>query len=180
MGGGFPAPQQAEGNAEPRSQLMQILPLLVLFAFSLLSALPNIFSTPPTPDPNYSFTQSSRYNLQRETDLLGVRYFINGAEVMNHPVIGPELIRQGEDLRKRANVKQTGPALSEFESNVEQVYRQAKYTECQRGQDQKEREREREVGLFALGTDWEKVRQIEARVIEACEEFKRLNSRRRR
>ncbi len=38
----------AEGqNAEPRSLLVQLLPLLLLFGFSMLSSLPNLFTTPP-------------------------------------------------------------------------------------------------------------------------------------
>jgi len=45
MGGGFGGQprQQGNGNAEPRSMFLQLLPLFVLFGISLLSALPNLF-----------------------------------------------------------------------------------------------------------------------------------------
>lgn len=176
--GGQPR-QQANVNAEPRSIFMQLLPLIILFGFSLLSALPSLFTTPPIPDPRYSFVGTSRYNIQRQTGGLGVRYHVNAGEFMTHPVIGPELLREGVDLRKNSVVQETkkGAAVTKFEGNVEQYYKQDMYTQCQRGMERKERAKEAEIGLFAIGTDWEKVRSIDAQVVESCEELKRLGVR---
>lgn len=170
--------------------LVQLLPLIILFGFSLLSALPSLFGAAPVPDPRFSFQETARYNVQRETGIYGVKYHVNSAEFTGHPVIGAELAREGANVAKVAEQPTTdvsspngktkekkakrGPALAKFESTVERIYTQDLYAKCQRGVDQKEREKEREVGLFGIGTDWEKVKKIESEVIESCEELKRL------
>ncbi|KAJ3784829.1 hypothetical protein GGU10DRAFT_434969 [Lentinula aff. detonsa] len=90
---------QQHGNEVPRSTFIQLLPLIILFAFSMLSALPNLFSTPPVPDPNFSFAPTTRYYMERHTPTRDVIYHINPTEFMNHPAIGPELVRDGVDLK---------------------------------------------------------------------------------
>lgn len=183
MGGG--ARQQQAGNAEQRSSLVQLLPLILLFGFSLLSALPSLFTTPPIPDPRFSWDSTSRYNAQRQTGGMKVRYHVDPNEVMRHPVIGAELAREGIDWRKLTAVKgsgdkadtvqhQPGPALTKFESNVDRAYTQKLYSDCQTGHDRKVRAKEAEIGVFGIGTDWKKVERIEAEVLPSCEELKRL------
>src|ERR1700685_3145310 len=71
----------------PRSMLISLLPLLILFAFSLLSALPNIFTEPSTPDPLFSFAPDRRFNTERRTSGLNIRYHVNNAEFSQHPQI---------------------------------------------------------------------------------------------
>ncbi|TFK39817.1 hypothetical protein BDQ12DRAFT_681271 [Crucibulum laeve] len=200
MGGGFQR-AQAQGDAEPRSIFIQLLPLLILFGFSLLSALPNLFSTPPVPDPRFSFAGTSKYNTEMETGGLGVKYFVNPVEFTNHPVIGAELAREGIKIGKPAvtaepteatttttpptaekpatgkktkSKKKRGPALAKFEDTVERIYTQDLYSQCQQGVDRKQRMKEAELGLFGIGTDWEKVKKIENEKIPSCEELKRL------
>jgi DnaJ family protein B protein 12 len=158
-------------DASPRSFLIQLLPLIILFGFSLLSALPNLFSTPPVPDPRFAFQSSSRYNTQRETNGLGINYYVNQGEFQKHPVIGVELAREGA----KASPKTRGPALKKFEDSVDQVYTRDLYVQCQRGVDRKNRLKENEIGVFGIGTDWEKVKKIEQEPIESCEELKRLH-----
>ncbi len=95
-------------------------------------------------------------------------------------MIGAELIRQGIDLRKSNAIPndKLGPALVKFEVNVERYYSQNVYAQCQRGLERKERAKEAEIGIFAIGTDWKKVEEIDAEVIPSCEELKRLGIRR--
>ncbi|KAK7687838.1 hypothetical protein QCA50_009057 [Cerrena zonata] len=76
---------QARENAEPRSILVQLVPLFLLLAFSLLNALPSLFSSPITPDPRFSFNPTSLYNVERRTEGLGVKYHVNAAEFSGHP-----------------------------------------------------------------------------------------------
>lgn len=169
-GGVFTNVRRDGGNAQEASSrplLLQLLPLIILFGFSLLSALPNLFTTPPVPDPRFAFASSTRYNVQRETNGLKIPYFVNQGEFQKHPVIGAELAR---DVSKTSK----GPALKKFESTVEQVYTRDLYVKCQHGVDRKTRLKEGEIGLFGIGTDWEKVRRIEQEPIESCEELKRL------
>ncbi|KAF8630170.1 hypothetical protein AX15_003115 [Amanita polypyramis BW_CC] len=155
---------------DTRSIFLQLLPLFIIFGLSLLSALPSLLTTAPLPDPRYSFYGSSRYSVERQTQRLGIRYFVNGPEFTKHPVIGAEVARE-----KAGSAKGTrGPGLTKFEGSVEQVYTQDLYVQCQRGIDRKERRKEAEVGIFGIGTDWEKVRQIDQERLESCEELKRL------
>ncbi|KAF8634578.1 hypothetical protein AX17_004168 [Amanita inopinata Kibby_2008] len=162
-------PRNAPAN-DTRSIFFQLLPLIILFGFSLLSALPNLFSTPPVPDPSYTFQGTARYNVERQTTPLGIRYYVNAAEFSKHPAIGAELAREKADNAKR----QRGPATVKFEGLVERAYTQDLYVRCQRGVDRRERRKEAEVGIFGIGTDWEKVRRIEQEKVESCEELKRL------
>ena len=119
--------RQEQQAAEPRSMWMQLLPLFVLFAFSLLNALPSLFSTASTPDPRFSFSPSARYNLERTTPGLNVKYHVNSAEFSGHP-IAAELAR---------NSNKAGPTLQRFENNIERVYTQDLYSQCQRGLDRR-------------------------------------------
>lgn len=161
-------------NTEPRSIFVQLLPLIILFAFSLLSALPSMLGTAAVPDPHFSFEPSTRYNVERQTGGIGVRYHVNSAEFTGHPVIGAELARERGDGKGKTKKTKRGPALTKFENTVDRTYTQQLYTQCQRGLDRKQRAKEQEVGLFGIGTDWEKVRAVENEVVESCEELKRL------
>ncbi|KAG6891597.1 hypothetical protein C0992_002636 [Termitomyces sp. T32_za158] len=162
------------GAADQRSLLIQLMPLLILLAFSLLSALPSMFGTAPIPDPRFSFQPSARYNLARQTGEIGVKYHVNKAEFLGHPVLGAELAREGNSGQSSGKTGQRGPGVTKFEKTVDRAYTQDLYVQCQRGMDRKERAKEQEIGLFGIGTDWEKVRTIEKEVIESCEELKRL------
>ena len=155
--------RQEQQQAEPRSAWIQLLPLIILFAFSLLNALPSLFSTPPIPDPRFSFAPSARYNLERTTHDLNVKYHVNSAEFSGHP-IAAELAR---------NDKHT-PQLHKFEHNIERAYTQELYGQCQRGLDRKQRRKDQEVGVFGIGTDWEKVKKIEQEPIESCDKLRQM------
>ncbi|OAX36137.1 DnaJ-domain-containing protein [Rhizopogon vinicolor AM-OR11-026] len=160
MGG---AQQQAEG-AQGRSLLMQLLPLLLLIGFTFLSAIPDMFST-SIPDPRYSFSPSSRFNVERQTGGMGIKYHVNGPEFNSHPHIAADIA--GGNQRR-------GSALSQFEGQVERVYTNSLYGDCQLGVERRQRKRDAEVGVFGIGTDWEKVKRIETEKIDSCEELKRL------
>jgi DnaJ homolog subfamily B member 12 len=160
--------EQQQEPATPRSLFVQLLPLLILFAFSLLSAIPNLFSTPPVPDPRFSFEASTRFNLKRTTQALGVPYHVNSAEFSRHP-IAAEMARSG-----KSDGPQSMPSLRRFEENVDQAFTRETYAVCQRGLDSKQRRKEQALGFFGIGADWEKVKQIEAEPIESCETLKQM------
>ncbi|KAL1756559.1 hypothetical protein FB107DRAFT_260870 [Schizophyllum commune] len=164
----------AAADEAPRSLFIQLLPIIVLFAFSLLSAIPSWFSTPPVADPHYSFQGSHRYSVERTTPTLGVKYHVNPGEFAGHPLIGVELAKDGLDVRRAPEDHARGPALRRFESNVENSWVKEVYAQCQRSVDLKERRKEREIGLFGIGTNWEKVKAIEAEEVPSCEEYKRV------
>lgn len=159
------ARRQAEPeNNGPRSIFLQLLPLFLLFGFSLLNVIPSLFTTAPTPDPRFSFSQSPRYGVERTTNGLGIKYHVNAAEFSGHP-IAAEIARNG---------KKSGPELTRFEKAIERVYTQDLYAQCQRGVDRKERLKNQEVGLFGIGTDWDKVKRIDEEPIASCDELRRF------
>ncbi|KAH7890848.1 hypothetical protein F5I97DRAFT_1839254 [Phlebopus sp. FC_14] len=164
MNGRPQATAQTE-QGQGRSVLMQLLPLLILFAFSILSAIPDLFFPASTPDPRFAFTQSSRYNVERQTSNLGVKYHVNKNEFFSHPRIAADIAA--------GSIRQ-GSALSRFENHVEHVYTQDLYSLCQHGLGARNRRKDAEIGFFGVGTDWDKVRRIEEEKIESCEELKRL------
>lgn len=102
--------------------------------------------------------------MERTTNGLNVKYHVNAAEFSGHP-IAAELARSD---------KNPGPQLKKFENNVERAYTQDLYAQCQRGVDNKERRKNQEVGMFGIGTDWDKVRRIDQERIESCEELRKL------
>jgi len=82
------------GTSYSAVSLRSAPPYLILFGFSLLSALPNLFSTPPVPDPRFSLKLHA-IQLKRTTQALGVQYHVNSAEFSRHPVAA-EIARSGQ------------------------------------------------------------------------------------
>lgn len=134
-----------------------------------------------------------------ETGGLGVPYFVNRAEFASHPVIGAEMAKEGTKIGRileevitpadkskdgaskpttrkvvKGKGKKRGPALKRFEDTVDRIYTQDLYTDCRTNTDRKERRKEAEIGLFGIGTDWEKVKKIENEAIPSCDELRRL------
>ena len=66
------------------------------------------------------------------------------------------------------------PALQRFDENVDRAFKQETYAECQRGLDSKQRRKDQAFGLFGIGADWEKIKQIEAETVESCERLKAM------
>jgi DnaJ family protein B protein 12 len=66
---------QQQGNDTPA--LIQLLPLLVLFAFFLLTQLPSLFMPSPPPDPSFSFEPTALHTLHRQTNNLKADYYLN-------------------------------------------------------------------------------------------------------
>lgn len=164
---GRPQEQQQE-RATPRSLFIQLLPLLFLFAFSFLSAIPSLFSTHPVPDPRFSFESSPRFNLKRTTQTLGVQYHVNSAEFSRHP-IAAEIARSGQ-----SDAPPPMPDLRRFEENIDQAFTRETYALCQRGLDSKQRREGAAMGFFGIGADWKKVEQIRAETVESCETLKQM------
>jgi len=83
---------------------------------------------------------------------------------MSHP-IAAEIAR---DSAKR------GPQLSRFEESVERAFTRDLITQCQVAVDRKHRRKEELIGVFGIGTDWEKVRAIDKEPLEACDRLKQF------
>lgn len=168
-GGGFTRVrmnQPQRGPQEPadmslKNLLRQLAPLLLLFFFTFMSAMPSLFSSPRVADPHFSFTPSVRYDQARQTGEHGIFYHVNGAEFAAHPI--------ATDMASGSR-----NALERFERGIERAYTQNLYGLCQREMDRKERRKEQKSGFLGIGADWEAIRQIDAEKIESCEQLRKL------
>jgi DnaJ family protein B protein 12 len=96
FGGGPPRQRPAAGGGgrgaagEPdstTSMWIQLLPLILLFAFSVLSQLPSLFATPEAPDPSFAFRPTSFHSVQRTTHAHpSVDYWVNPKQFSSHPM----------------------------------------------------------------------------------------------
>ncbi|KAJ3186742.1 hypothetical protein HDU85_007562 [Gaertneriomyces sp. JEL0708] len=69
---------RAQAAAEPQlQQFIQLLPVLLLFFFPLLSSLLGGLFSSGQPDPDFSFVASRTYNLPRNTQPRDVSYYVN-------------------------------------------------------------------------------------------------------
>ncbi|KAI0272507.1 DnaJ domain-containing protein [Gloeopeniophorella convolvens] len=127
-----------------------------------------LFTTPPVPDPRFSFTPSPRFNVERMTESLGVRYHVNAAEFSGHP-ISAELARS-----QKEEGKATSAALRQFEESVNHAFKQEMWSKCQRGMDSQRRRKDQAMGFFGLGADWDRVRAIDQEKVESCETLRRM------
>lgn len=179
MGGRRPAGAQGREETSMRTLLAQLAPLIILFLFTFLSAIPNLFSSPRVPDPRFSFAPSARFNMGRETSGRNVKYFVNQAEFSAHPI--------GKDS------EQSPSLLGKFERAVEASYIDQIYMMCQRDQERQQRKKESKMclslrnhyfdlysspnfcrGFFGIGADWEAIKEISAEKLETCEEYNRM------
>ena len=170
MGGRRPATAGAApaqgGDTSIRAVLAQLAPILILFFFTIMSALPNLFGPAATPDPRFSFSPTVRYNTLRTTNNLRIPYHVNSKEFNEHPI--------GVDIVRTEQAKTYSSLLRTFERTVEQTYVNQLAGRCQRGQEDKQRRKEQKSGIFGIGADWEAVKKIDAEKVESCEELKKL------
>ena len=123
------APQQSQ-NA---SILLQLLPLIILGLFSLLSYAPALFSTP---DPGYHWQPAGSFRTQRMTPKHNVPYYVNDQQFNSHPIV------------TGSNSKAD---LAGFEGRVENAYRNAMYGQCQRAREYQERRLAATRGFLGIG-----------------------------
>lgn len=120
----FGGPRQARRAAGPAdtnaSPLMALMPILILFAFALISVIPTLFGSEADADPHYSFTPSASYNVPRNTWQRNVEYFVDKDNWEKSSVWQsvPEE-RRGEDSRKAGLYSNK---VRSFERGVENVY----------------------------------------------------------
>ncbi|KZT39389.1 DnaJ-domain-containing protein [Sistotremastrum suecicum HHB10207 ss-3] len=161
---GARARPRGDAQQDPRSNFVQLLPLLLLFFFSFLSYLPGMF-TGHTPDPSFSFTPSSQFSSLRYTSNHNIPYYVHPPSFTNHPIyqsIPPE-------VRDQQQVGKTSRKLATFEKGVEERFAGHHWNECQRGYDRRQRRIDSEMGILGFGANWKKIDEIKAEKIESCE-----------
>lgn len=170
MGGGIPRQRAAQPQQADRNQLLALLPILLVFLFPLISSIiSGIFSTPPTPDPAYAFSQSKLYNSERITTPHNVPYYVNKQQFSKHP-IWESIPTEVRNLPQAGNVARANisPLLRSFEKSVEERFATFYWDLCQRDEQRKRNEVANEQGIFGIGTDWDKIKRIQERKSENC------------
>ncbi|PWZ03198.1 DnaJ-domain-containing protein [Testicularia cyperi] len=149
--------QRARANApEPQnaSILLQLLPLLILGLFSLLTYAPTLFATP---DPSFTWSPSTNFRTSRLTSRHNIPYYVNENQFNSHPFV------TGEHSKRD---------LSGFEDRVENAYKQAMYSSCERQREYQQRRLAATRGFLGIGGDDEAAQRIMAEVYDSCEKLK--------
>ncbi|KAL1406100.1 Chaperone protein dnaJ [Vanrija albida] len=154
----------------PQSPLMALLPVGILLLFVMFSLIPTLFSGPHIPDPNFRFQPSEQYDMARKTWQHHIPYYVNKGEWEQWPVWDdvPEKRRDQPDVYKYSR------KVRAFERDVEQVQIQYLQTECRSFEATKQRKIAEEAGLFGIGADMAKIRDLRAQTHQACEQLKRF------
>lgn len=111
------ARQQAAPQTPPPSWV-QLLPLLLLFAFASLSYLPSLFGFGPVPDPEFRYSPVPPFTEEKMTSGLGVPYYVDKQAWERHPIY--ESIPEG--VRDQPRAGRQSSKLRQFENGVEQYY----------------------------------------------------------
>lgn len=102
----------------PPPSWVQLLPLLLLFAFASLSYLPSLFGFGPVADPEFRYSPSPPFTEEKVTSGLGVPYYVDKAVWERHPIY--ESIPEG--VRDSPKAGRQSSKLRQFENGVEQYY----------------------------------------------------------
>ncbi|TXT08770.1 hypothetical protein VHUM_02898 [Vanrija humicola] len=160
----------AAAGEEAQSPLMALLPVGILLLFVIFSLIPTLFSGPQIPDPAYRFQQSDHFGMARKTWEHKIPYYVNAGEWAAWPVWEdvPEKRRDQPDVYKFSR------QVRAFERGVEQVQIQYLQTECRNFEATKQRKIAEEAGLFGIGADMAKIRDLRAQTNPSCEQLKRF------
>ncbi|KAE8221535.1 hypothetical protein CF319_g5122 [Tilletia indica] len=157
QGGGHHQQQQQRGGRthQDASIWLQILPLLVIGLFTILTALPSLFTTA---DPKYTFAPAGAYRSQRFTPGHGVSYYVDQTSFTRHPFVTGE--------------SQSNGGLPGFERRVERTWVGHLEEDCSRKRDSQDRRYQQELGFFGIGANMELARKIRQEKYESCERLR--------
>ncbi|CEH18950.1 Molecular chaperone (DnaJ superfamily) [Ceraceosorus bombacis] len=145
--------QQQDPQASP---LLQLLPLLILGLFSLLTYLPSMFETA---DPKFAWAPSGNLREQRFTPRHGVSYHVDKVSWEKHPIVQASV----------SNSPGAGAGLRRFEDRVENQWKNILYSDCERRRDHQMRRIQNTRGFLGIGAEPELERKIRSEKYESCD-----------
>lgn len=171
--GGFRTTRMRAGNPraaanEPQSLrtiFLQLAPLLLLFMFSFMGSLPNLFTTPPPPNPSYTFSPVAPYTSGRVTASLDIPYYVVPAEFSAHPIYSSIPQQYQNDPKAGVYSRQ----LLSFERGIEQHWTNQMMRLCEHEIQDRNQRADAKRGIFGIGADWEAVRRIGKEKLDSCE-----------
>ncbi|KAK1922417.1 endoplasmic reticulum protein [Papiliotrema laurentii] len=157
-------PQTPDEGASPA---MALLPMIILFAFALITLLPSLFSGTADPDPKWSFERSDELSMQRNTWQRGIPYWVNQPEWESSAIWQhvPEN-RRGEGAASYSS------KVRQFERGVENVYIRRLQNECEYYNARKQQQINDAAGFFGIGADYDKINQLRAEKSPSCEQLR--------
>lgn len=161
-------PRAGQPPAENPNIIWQLLPILLLGLFSLISYLPSMMGPQ---EPSYTFSPSGRFREARFTNRRGVAYYVDKKEWSSNEYINPKGSTSPPGV---TSPKQGGPrsGLSSFENRIESSWKNVLYQQCSTFRDYQEQRIDRTKGFFGLGADREMEQRIRKEASPACEELK--------
>jgi DnaJ family protein B protein 12 len=116
----MPRPRQAGaqqqggggGNQSSPTMWLQLLPLIFLFLFSLLTQLPSLLSPRAVPDPTFSFSPTNVYSLRMMTHASDIPYWVNPRQFSSHSLYESFL---------DANPTKRSPSASSAGANIDKT-----------------------------------------------------------
>ena len=155
--------------AENPNLLWQLMPILIIALFSLLSYLPAMMG--PT-EPSYAFSPDYRHRELRTTSLgKDVNYWVNKNEWDNNDYVNGRVqtsVSSGASFRSQ---KKTS-GLRQFETKIDNSYRSLLYSQCSNFRDYQEQRIDRTKGFFGIGADREAEIRIRNEDTESCRVLK--------
>jgi DnaJ family protein B protein 12 len=166
FGGPQMARRQGQAHGQPAQNTpawVQLLPLLLLFAFTLLTQLPSLFTTPPPPDPSFTYDPTAVHTMHRQTTNLKADYFVNPPEfrrshlysdlLESNPAQSSTLWAKFESEARLKDVS-IPRSLSNFESRVENSLIQHLRVKCENENDIQWRKLQRACVCHHQPTRW--------------------------
>ncbi|WFD20807.1 Chaperone protein dnaJ [Malassezia caprae] len=166
------AGQQPAGGANQTAMWFQLLPIIILVFFTLLSYIPQLFTVS---DPDFRWRPTSLHRAQRTTMDRGISYYVDPVSFAKHPFVTSSTTskKQGGNVQ-RFSKDRGSPELRAFEQRVEEMWMKELYRQCENALEYKRRRLLDAQGFFGFGGDREKIAKIQAEVYESCEQLERL------
>lgn len=142
-------PAGRAGQRNQTSMWFQVMPILVLLFFTLLSYLPALFSVS---DPEFRWRPTSLHRAQRTTHDRNVLYYVDPVAFAKHPYVTSSTTssRHGSNVQFFSKEK-SSPELKAFERRVEEAWMKELYRQCENALDYKRRRMMDAQGFFGFG-----------------------------
>lgn len=109
--------QQHQQPAQNPNLIWQLLPILILGLFSLLSYIPAMFGPQ---EPHYSFAPSGRFRDQKVTAKRGVAYYVDRREWQSNDLVNGR-VGGGSGTSSHSSARTSSAGLKNFENKVSRV-----------------------------------------------------------
>ncbi|WFD28195.1 Chaperone protein dnaJ [Malassezia nana] len=164
--------QQATGGANQTAMWFQLLPILIVLFFTIVSYIPQLFTVS---DPDFRWRPTSLHRAQRTTKDRGISYYVDPVSFAKHPFVTASTTYKSQGGKvQRFSKDRSNPELRAFEKRVEEMWMKELYRQCENALEYKRRRLMDAQGFFGIGGDREKIANIKSEVYESCEQLERL------